>query len=130
MAEARRGGMCGLCPVPVRGRVMFHPRIFDNSRPDGIAVLEVARNGDDGAARQFVPLRRTELFGTVSGPLADLRLVQTFGYSREVCDRVLEALYRFPLPGDAAVRGVRVRFGEVEIEAELKEREKAQAEYD
>ncbi len=111
---------------------MFHPKIFENSRPDGIAVLEVAPNaeGEAGGLRQFVPLRRTELFGIVAGPLADLRVVQTFGYSRAACDRVLEALYRFPLPGDAAVRGVRVRFGDVEIEAELKERAQAQADYD
>jgi Ca-activated chloride channel family protein len=43
---------------------------------------------------------------------------------------VLEAVYRFPLPGDAAVTAVRVRFGDAEIRAELKERQQAEADYD
>jgi hypothetical protein len=34
-----------------------------------------------------------------------------------------------PLPGDAAVTGVRVSFGEIEIVAELKEREQAETDY-
>ena len=105
---------------------MFNPRTFENSRPDGIAVLEVA--GDEPG--RFVPLKRTELRGEIAGPLAALRLTQVFGYSRDASARVLEAVYRFPLPGDAAVTGVRVRFGDVEIVAELKERETAQSDYD
>ena len=43
---------------------------------------------------------------------------------------MLEALYRFPLPGDAAVTGVQVRFGSVEIDTELKERPEAEADYE
>ena len=110
---------------------MFNRAAYENTRPDGIAVLEIV----DGAPpqeerpRQFVPLKRTELRGEVVGPLAALRLTQVYGYTREQCDKVLEALYRFPLPGDAAVTGVLVRFGAVEISAELKEREKAEADY-
>src|SRR6185295_14846398 len=42
----------------------------------------------------------------------------------------LEALYRFPLPGDAAVMSVRVRFGDVDIQTELKERQEAEKDYD
>src|SRR5262249_14142459 len=64
------------------------------------------------------------------GPLAALRLTQTYGYARQQCDKVLEAVYRFPLPGDAAVTKVRVTFGEVEIDAELKQRELAEADYE
>src|SRR5262245_45497778 len=111
---------------------MFSPRAFENARPGGVSVLEIV-NGDaqEGEGpRRFVPLKRTELRGEVAGPLAALRLTQTYGFSRGQCDRVVEALYRFPLPGDAAVTGVRVRFGAAEIRAELKEREKAEADYD
>ena len=108
---------------------MFNPHTFENSRSDGFPVMEVA-DEDELVPRQFVPLRRTELSGTVTGPLADFTLVQNFGYTAAQCDRRLEALYRFPLPGDAAVTGVTVRFGEVEISAELKERARAEAEYD
>lgn len=109
---------------------MFNPRIFENSILGGIPMLEVVGGIElENAALAVVPLRRSELHGEVVGPLAALRLVQHFGYSREVCDKVLEAVYRFPLPGDAAVSGVRVRFGDTEIVAELKEREQAETEY-
>lgn len=105
---------------------MFNPLIYANSRPDGVGVLEVA---GDSETRQFVPLRRTELCGEITGPLAALTVAHTYGYSRKECDKVLEAVYRFPLPGDAAVTGARVRFGDVEIVAQLKEREQAEADY-
>jgi Ca-activated chloride channel family protein len=128
---------------------LFNHKAFWNSRPDGIPVLEIvdqlgacedsgaAKPGpapgtavsDGDAPRLFVPLKRTELRGQVAGPLAALQLTQVYGYSRLQCNRVLEAVYRFPLPGDAAVTAVTVRFGDVEIQAELKEREKAEAEY-
>ncbi|HZO90646.1 MAG TPA: VIT and VWA domain-containing protein [Chthonomonadaceae bacterium] len=110
---------------------MFHPAEYENTRPDGFSVLEVVPDPErkDGP-RRFVPLKRTELTGEIAGPLADLRLIQTFGYSAEECDQTLEAVYRFPLPGDAAVQGVTVRFGEVEIRAELKKRQQAEADYE
>jgi len=111
---------------------MFNPKAYENSRPDGIGVLEIVAGlkPTEGQPRLFVPLKRTELGGEVVGPLAALKLTQVYGYSRQQCDKVLEALYRFPLPGDAAVTGVRVTFGDVEIVAELKEREQAEAEYE
>jgi len=105
---------------------MFNPQIYENSRADGIGVLEVV--GDEAPPR-FVPLKQTVLTGALVGPLADLRLRQVFGYTRTMCDKVLAAVYRFPLPGDAAVTGVTVRFGEVEIVAELKARTQAEADY-
>src|SRR5258708_2105750 len=111
---------------------MFNPTAYENSTPDGISVLEVweGTEAPEEGPRRFVPLKRTELRGEVTGPLASLCLAQVYGYSREQCDRVLEALYRFPLPGDAAVTAVQVRFRSVQISAELKARPEAEAEYD
>ncbi len=111
---------------------MFRRHTFENSRPDGFPVLEIA-NGEPregGLQRLFVPLKRTLLRGEIVGPLAAMRLTQTFGYSAAACDKVLEAIYRFPLPGDAAVRSVTVRFGDVTIQTELKERRQATTEYE
>jgi Ca-activated chloride channel family protein len=110
---------------------MFNPRYQENTRPDGVSVLEIIPDPDTPpeAPPRIVPLKRTEATGNITGPLATLRLTQVYGYSRQQCDHVLEALYRFPLPGDAAVVGVRVRFGTVEIDASLKERQKAEEEY-
>lgn len=109
---------------------MFNRSAYHNSRPGGVGVLEVVEMEEASEDQYFVPLRRTELHGEVIGPLAALTLVHTYGYSREECDKTLQVLYRFPLPGDAAVTGVRVRFGEVEITTQLKAREEAEAEYD
>ncbi|HZQ35506.1 MAG TPA: VIT and VWA domain-containing protein, partial [Dehalococcoidia bacterium] len=103
---------------------MFNRSFVENRAPAGVAVLEAL----DGSG--FVPLRRTEVRGRVTGPLAAMRVTHVYGYSRTACDRTLEAVYRFPLPGDAAVTAVRVRFGTVEIVAALREREEAQAAYD
>jgi Ca-activated chloride channel family protein len=108
---------------------MLNSRTFYNSRPDGFGVLEVAEHDPaPNAPRRFVPLNRTELAGTITGPLATLTLTQTFGLA-DTNGAVIEALYRFPLPGDAAVTGARVRFGSVEIHTTLKEREKAEEDY-
>lgn len=109
---------------------MFNRIAYENSRPDGIGVLEIVNGSGEDQPRRFVPLRRTELKGEIAGPVAAFRQTQVYGYSREQCDKVLEALYRFPLPGDAAVTGVRVRFGDVEVLAELKGRETAEADYE
>jgi Ca-activated chloride channel family protein len=108
---------------------MFNPLAYDNSRPDGFGVLEIATEPAPDATRCFVPLRRSELHGEVLGPLAGLRLVQVFGFAEAPASAAVEAVYRFPLPGDAAVSAVHVRFGEVEIRARLEERTQAETEY-
>jgi Ca-activated chloride channel homolog len=109
---------------------MFNPRGFENSRPDGFGVLEAVGEGAGDQPRRFVPLKRTELRGELAGPLAPLRLTQVFGYSASDCAKTLEAVYRFPLPGDAAVTAVRVRFGDVTIRATLGDRRQAEADYE
>ena len=110
---------------------MFNPAYFENSRGDGFGALEVlgGLEPEDRDAPAFAPLQKSTLRGEITGPLAALRLTQRFAYRAEECDKVLEAAYRFPLPGDAAVTGVVVRFGDVEIVAELKPRAQAEAAY-
>jgi Ca-activated chloride channel homolog len=114
-----------------RSADVFNRQHFENSRIDGFAVLEIVGGSPEerGQPRRFVPLKRTELKGEIVGPLASLRQTQIYGYTAEQCDKTIEALYRFPLPGDAAVSSVRVRFGNVEIRTELKPRGEAESEY-
>jgi Ca-activated chloride channel family protein len=109
---------------------MFNPQTFENSRPDGFGVLEISAEPDSSEPRRFVPLKRTELRGQVHGPLAELRLVQTFGFPDAAQGAAMEALYRFPLPGNAAVTAVWVRFGEVLIRTQLKRRREAEGHYE
>ena len=85
---------------------MFNHRAVENTRPDGLATLEILGDGPDrksSEARLFVPLRHTRIGGQIIGPLAALQITHTYGYTRDQRDQVLEAVYRFPLPGDAAV---------------------------
>jgi Ca-activated chloride channel family protein len=110
---------------------MLSAHQFENSRPDGFPILEVDAAylpPDSGPA--FVPLRHTTLSGEAAGPLASLTLTQVFQFGREECGRAVEALYRFPLPGDAAVTRFTVRFGDVEIRSELRARDAAEQEYE
>ena len=114
---------------------MFNPFIYENSYTSGFGVLQLtpdssAAGGPVREARQFfVPLQRTHLTGTISGPLLALTLTQVFRFDPAACDHVIEALYRFPLPGDAAVTGVHVHFGAVEIVARLEPRAAAEEAY-
>ncbi len=108
---------------------MFATSRYENSRSAGFATLQIVR-GEPGAERLFVPLRRTELGGEIAGPFASLTLTHTYRFDSNMLPRPIEALYRFPLPGDAAVQGVTVRFGEVEIATELQPRNIAEQTYE
>lgn len=66
---------------------MFNPQACENSRPDGIGVLGVVDGQKSDQHHRFVPLKRTELHGEVLGPLAAMRIVQTYGYTRHQCDQ-------------------------------------------
>ncbi|MCX6690394.1 MAG: VIT and VWA domain-containing protein, partial [Methanoregula sp.] len=107
--------------------MIFNSKWYDNSRPDGVAVLEIleVRDGE----KLFVPLVKTKLEGSISGPLATFAMTHIFRYAKESNPRVIEALYRFPLPGDAAITRVDVKFGEVTINATLKARDDAETIY-
>ena len=128
---------------------MFNPSLIENAAPAGFGVLEliatpeaqVEATGHEvlerppradwrPAAPAYAALERTELLGTITGPLAALRLVQRFRVPATLAGRTLEARYRFPLPGDAAVTGVVVRFGETEVATVLRARPEARADYD
>lgn len=108
---------------------MFNPKAFENSVPEGVGVLEAIETAITSEMKRFVPLKKTTIGGIVGGPLAAMTITHTYSYSTSLCDKVLEAVYRFPLPGDAAVTGVVVTFGDVEIRTELEERRQAEQEY-
>ena len=106
---------------------------YENKIPYGTGVLEIvsekpATDGENPGL--FIPLRDSSLTGTFHGPLGSLTLSQTFRFSRFVIDKPIEAIYRFPLPGDAAVTEVVVIFGEEVIKTSLRERAAAEGEYD
>jgi Ca-activated chloride channel family protein len=84
-----------------------------------VATLEYIDTGHLG----FVPLVRTELSGTIAGPLADLSIEHIFRFTAEQCGHEIDALYRFPPPCGAVMRHMTVRFGDVKVETELRPQE-------
>jgi len=74
----------------------------DNARPGQQAVLEFLE--PKLLDVPVAPLRETIVSGEVAGPLAGLSLSQVFDCSFLPEGRTVEAVYRFPLPGDGLVR--------------------------
>lgn len=83
---------------------------YENTVPRGTGVLAI--QDDEGATDLFVPLRSTSVAGAFHGPVGSLVVTQTFRFPATAMDRPIEALYRFPLPGDAAVTDVVATFGD------------------
>ena len=96
--------------------------------PEGMGVLEIT-NPSDKQRRLFIPLTRTELSGTITGQLASLNLTQVFSYKSSSFNHPIEAVYRFPLPGDALITGAEVSFGDELLKTSLRERDDAKDEY-
>ena len=105
--------------------MLFNQAVYANEVCYSLPVLSVPGS----QPLSVVPLTKTVIGGEITGPLFAGDVTHVFRYSAAQCDKVLEAVYRFPLPGDAAVTGVTVRFGTEEIEAELKERQAAEEDY-
>jgi len=106
---------------------MFDKGYFNTGRLNEASTMRIIdRKGEYGL---FVPLKETRLTGTIDGPLASLTLTQVFS-GVDKGDEVIEAIYRFPLPGDGAVHDVAVSFGDTRVEAKLAERKDAQETYE
>ncbi|XP_031150777.2 von Willebrand factor A domain-containing protein 5A-like [Sander lucioperca] len=74
-----------------------------------------------------VPLKSVEVELEVRDHVATV--VSTLNYENKE-DKLLEAVFVFPLPGDAAVCHFSAKIGQTEIVAEVKEKQKAREEYD
>lgn len=125
----------GVLLFPSRGVASeFASERFDNAASGGVAVMEIVSTTDEEGSPsrpgRFVPLRKTDVTGIVTGPLASITVTHRYSFTKKDHPDPVEALYRFPLPGDAAVTACTVRFGDVTIATELKEREKAEKEYE
>ncbi|NOX53897.1 MAG: VWA domain-containing protein [Planctomycetes bacterium] len=93
---------------------------------------EEATPGDSGfgalqTEQGCLPLKSLQVGARVSGLTARVLVQQCF---RNTLNDSLEATYIFPLPDRGAVTSFTMRVGERRIEAELKERAAARADYD
>jgi Ca-activated chloride channel family protein len=81
----------------------------------------------DGRPGLVMPLKHTSVEADVAGIAARVVVVQTFTNPSAT---PIEAVYTFPLPGNAAVDRMRIKVGERIIEGEIKRAEEARAIYD
>jgi Ca-activated chloride channel homolog len=81
--------------------------------------------GDPGV--DHLPLKGTDVEVSVSGVIADVRVVQTY---QNEGTRPINATYVFPASTRAAVYGMRMKIGDEIIVAKIKEREKAKEEFE
>ncbi|XP_073349304.1 von Willebrand factor A domain-containing protein 5A-like isoform X1 [Pagrus major] len=79
------------------------------------------------ANKEPVPLKSVEVELQVRDHVATV--VSTLNYENKE-DKPLEAVFVFPLPGDAAVCHFSARIGQTQIVAEVKEKQEAREEYD
>ncbi|KAK5868441.1 hypothetical protein PBY51_009455 [Eleginops maclovinus] len=77
--------------------------------------------------KEPVPLKSVEVEVEVRDHVATV--VSTLNYENKE-DKPLEAVFVFPLPGDAAVCHFSAKIGQTQIVAEVKEKQKAREEYD
>lgn len=74
-----------------------------------------------------VPLNGVEVLGEITGNGASVKISQSFTNSEE---EPIEAVYKFPLPENAAVCGFRALIDGRTVEGKIEEREKAFELYD
>jgi Ca-activated chloride channel family protein len=74
-----------------------------------------------------LPLKKTDVWATVTGLICQVRVVQTF---HNPYPETIEAIYVFPLPHQAAVHDLKMVVGDREIVADVREREEARRVYE
>ncbi|MEO0324389.1 MAG: VIT domain-containing protein [Myxococcota bacterium] len=107
--------------LPARG--MLRVARFEDA--DG-AEGEDDALADAGDTRPELPLVSTRFDAEVSGFVATVQLTQSFTNPH---DRPLEAVYLFPLPGEAAVDDMEMRIGDRVVRGQIRRRAQARREY-
>nr|XP_024660681.1 von Willebrand factor A domain-containing protein 5A-like [Maylandia zebra] len=95
--------------------------------PSGSLFRDVAFPEPEPYSGEQVPLKSIEVELEVRDHVATV--VSTLNYENKE-DKPLEAVFVFPLPGDAAVCHFSAQIGQTQIVAEVKEKQKAREEYD
>lgn len=116
------GGLVLLLAMPAHAVEMQAMPMRADEAGQGVLLLRHA----DGSTHA-VPTLATDVHIRISGPLARVRVVQTF---RNPGNAWQEGIYVFPLPDDAAVDRLHMKVGERVIEGEVRERSAARAAFE
>jgi Ca-activated chloride channel family protein len=81
----------------------------------------------DGTERGLCPLKRTDVEADVSGFISRVTVTQTF---QNPLNQAIEAVYKFPLPGDAAVDALTIETGGRLVRGKIMQKQKAKETYE
>ncbi|MDP1610278.1 MAG: VIT and VWA domain-containing protein [Sulfuritalea sp.] len=103
------------------------PVLADESAADDktLAPYFFVDNGDPAIDR--LPLKATDVAVKIAGVIADVTVTQHY---KNEGTRPIEARYVFPASTRAAVYGMRMQVGNRQIDAKIREKKQARAEYD
>ena len=121
-------------PPPIQPEISLRPledtawsRTFEiasamaDAVPAGVGSLTARRAGTQTELHRLA-LTEQKVHVAISGRIARTEVEQTF-YNEAA--EVLEGTYRFPLPADASISGLSLRVGDVWMDAEMLEKERA-----
>jgi len=97
------------------------------SGPDAPTPGQLSIVDDKGKVVGLCPLRHTDVQASIAGYVSRVTVKQQF---HNPSKEPIEAVYTFPLPGDAAVDDMTMTIGTRVIKAEIKRREEARRIYD
>lgn len=97
------------------------------ARRVGLGEAEVSQGSLTTAEGRSLPLQRTEVQATVTGPIADVVVRQRFFNDSA---KPIEAVYAFPLPEEASVYALRFRIGARVVDGVVKSKQEARRVYE
>lgn len=100
--------------------------IFSPPNPD-LPITPAGLYALINGSEQNLTLKHTDVEAKVAGNIAQVEVIQTFA---NPYNQPLEAIYKFPLPDDAAVDDMEIKVGDKTIRGLIKRKEEAQAIYD
>ncbi|AFY36482.1 serine/threonine protein kinase [[Leptolyngbya] sp. PCC 7376] len=109
--------------TPIRQKLNPSVVVQNPDLPPFPAGLYATIDGNE----QNLTLKNTEVDAKVSGNIAEVEVIQTFA---NPYDQPLEAIYKFPLPDDAAVDDMEIKIGNQTIRGVIKRSEEAEAIYE
>ncbi|OKH13192.1 protein kinase domain-containing protein [[Limnothrix rosea] IAM M-220] len=117
---------CNALLEPIRQKLNPSVVLQNPNQPDTQPVYGGLYATIDGE-EQNLTLKNTDVDAKVSGNIAEVEVVQTFA---NPYDKPLEAIYKFPLPDDAAVDDMEIKIGDETIRGVIKRAEEAEAIYE
>ncbi len=102
-------------------------RAASDDIPGGGSLMTTTRDAADNTDKQIpVPLRHTDVHGSINGYLSSVTVTQQF---HNPFNGKIEAVYVFPLPENAAVNDFVMKVGDRTIRGIIREREQAEQIY-